>query len=80
MQVLPYWTNVISGCFDFEMISYCLDLVMEVQHSSEILLNWQFLERKLEISMVWRKFGLELAMVEVEMQPEMPSAPKLERP
>ena len=62
------------------MISYCLDLVMEVQCSWEILLSWQFLERKLEISMVWRKFGLELAMVEVEMQPEMPSALKLERP
>ena len=62
------------------MISYCLDLVMEVQHSSEILLNWQFLERKLEISMVWRKFGLELAMVEVETLPEMPSALKLEKP
>ena len=74
MQVLLHWTNVISDWFDFEMISYCLDLVMEVQYSWAILLNWPFLVLTLEISMVWKKFDFELAMEEVEMQQEMPSA------
>ena len=74
MQVLLHWTNVISDWFDFEMISYYSDLVMEVQYSWAILLNWPFLVLTLEILMVWKKFDFELAMEEVEMQQEMPLA------
>ena len=74
IQVLLHWTNVISDWFDFEMISYYSDLVMEVQYSWAILLNWPFLVLTLGILMVWKKFDFELAMEEVEMQQEMPSA------
>ena len=77
MQVLLHWTNSISGWFDFEMISYCSDLEMEVQYSLVTLLKRPFLVRKREILVVLKKLDFELAMEEVTMQQEMPLAPNL---